>query len=59
VEMCGTFTLTSKSAFPLVRIVRRDIFINVLKSSYKVPFILAMSSWKLHFLDRFSKNILI
>jgi hypothetical protein len=59
VKMCGIFALTSKSTFLLVRIVQRDIFINVLTSSYKVPFILARSSWNLHFLHRFSKNILI
>jgi len=41
VKVCGTFALTSKSTLFIVRIVRRDIFINVLRSSYKVTVILA------------------
>ena len=38
-KMCGTFELTSKSTFLIVRIVRRDIFINVLTSSYILVYI--------------------
>ena len=42
--------------FPILRIIQRDLIVNVHGSSRKVSLILARFKWKLHFLDRFSKN---
>ena len=42
--------------FLILRIIQRDIFINVKMSSRKVPVIRLGFSWNLNFLDKFSKK---
>jgi hypothetical protein len=43
----------------IIRRIERDIIANVLRASCKLPVIRVRFEWRLHFLDRFSKNTLI
>jgi hypothetical protein len=42
--------------FPILRIIQRDIFINVHKHSYKYLLFFVRFLWNLNFLDSFSKS---